>query len=60
MLIREGLKDAPTLYKKGTKRIKYKRIRNALQSDLENPAVDQGTGLICQIFTWIVNTVELM
>ena len=51
MLIREGLKDAPTLYKKGTKRIKYKRIRNALQSDLKNPAVDQGTGLICQIFT---------
>lgn len=40
----------PTLYKKGIERIKNKRIRPALQSDLANLAADQATGLARERF----------
>ena len=52
MLLKKGLKFATTLYKKETKKIKNKRIRNALQSDLVNVVVDQGTGLLSEKITW--------
>ena len=43
--IREGLEYEPNIYRKGTKRIKDKRICFALQFDLTTFAVDQATGL---------------
>ena len=52
MLLKKGLKFATTLYEKETKKIKNKRIRNALQSDLVNVVVDQGTGLLSEKITW--------
>ena len=43
--ITEGLEYDPNVYRKGTKRIKHKRICFALQFDLTTFAVDQATGL---------------
>ena len=50
MLIREGLEYAPTLYEKGTKRIKNEMIPFVLQSDLAHFAIDQTTGLARERF----------
>lgn len=48
LLIREGLKYAPSKYKKGTKRIKKNRFCFLLQLDLANYAADWGTRLARQ------------
>ena len=50
MLIREGLEYACTLYKKGTKKIKNKITKNALQFDLPNFVIDQGNVLLRERF----------
>ena len=58
MLTREWFEYAPTPYKKETKKIKSKRIKNALQTDLAIFAIDQGTDLR-QRFNWFYKCIKL-
>ena len=50
MLLMEGLEYAPKRYEREIKRIKYKIICLALESDLAICAVDKAIGLACQKF----------
>ena len=42
-MITKGINYLPTLFKKGTKRIKNKHLRNIAQSDIAEETVNRGT-----------------
>ena len=47
-MITKGINYLPTLFKKGTKRIKNKHLRNIAQSDIAEEIVNRGTNrLLC-------------
>ena len=48
-VIDEGIKHAPQLYKLGTKKIKKKNLKKALESDIANYAVKQAQE---NLFNW--------
>ena len=48
-VIDEGIKHAPELYNYGTKKIKNKNLRKALESDIANYAVKQAQK---ELFNW--------